>query len=205
MIVTSSAFPLFYSKYAEQEPPAQDPISEVDRVTLTCALRSMQESISQHWQQQGQSTEKANDPDDDQLQWSARVEASRFMCGVCSVLPTADTQLLYSVDQVPVGALTMLHRDETMNVPYVEIFVTHPGSSGAGAALLERAVKKSMEVGGLGQLMLSPTNSSIPAYEALGFTKTVDAMFLDPAKSEKWQLFDDAWRLINSVGERKTG
>ena len=205
MIVTSSAFPLFYSKYAELEPPAENPISEVDPVTLTHALRSMQESITQHWQQQGKSIGEANDPDDDQLQWSARVEAARFMCGVCSVLPPADTQLLYSVDQVPVGALTMLHRQEALNVPYVEIFVTHPGSSGAGAALLERAVKKSMEIGGLGQLMLSPIDSAIPAYEALGFSKIPEGMFLDPAESEKWHLFGDAWRLVNGVGEVKTG
>ena len=205
MIVTSSAFPLFYSKYTNQEQSAEDPISNVDLVTLTDALRSMKESISQDWRLQGEGMEETENRDDEQKQWSDRVEDAILMCNVYSALTPADAQFLYQVDGVPVGVITMDRRHQAINTPYIQVFVTHPGSSGAGAALLEQAVKKSIEYGGLGQLLVSPIDSSSPAYEALGFSKIAGGLLLDPAKSEKWQLFGDAWRLINSVGELKTG
>jgi hypothetical protein len=82
------------------------------------------------------------------------------------------------------------------SIPYIDALVTHPGSAGAGGALIEQAVNTSVEWGNDGMLKLAPVNGNAKkAYEAFGFVNSGKAMTLDPVDNDKWCQQDGQWRL----------
>jgi hypothetical protein len=103
-----------------------------------------------------------------------------------------DTVLAYYVGDQPIGVLVMSDR----SIPYIDALVTHPGSAGAGGALIEQAVNTSVEWGNDGMLKLAPVNGNAQkAYEAFGFVNSGKAMTLDPVDNDKWCQQDGQWRL----------
>lgn len=104
------------------------------------------------------------------------------------------TFLAYYVKNQPVGMLIMEEQPQNL---FITAIVTHPGSEGAGGALIEAAVNTSVKRGKDGKLELYPENENArKAYEALGFCKLRSNMTLDPDKSDKWCRQDDGqWRI----------
>jgi hypothetical protein len=95
--------------------------------------------------------------------------------------------------------------DNSREIPYVTHLVTHPGSVGAGGALIEQAINKSVEWGKEGRLELTRFNSNAEqVYESLGFVKSGLAMKLDPGgNNDKWSRQDDGeWRLKKHQGKK---
>lgn len=93
------------------------------------------------------------------------------------------------------GVITLSQVGEHFEVSTI---ATHPGSTGAGGALMEQAATLAEQSGHQGRLKLVPLQGSIKAYEALGFKPTgvEDYMQLDPRTSpDVWALQDGKWRL----------
>ncbi|MFM0069127.1 GNAT family N-acetyltransferase [Paraburkholderia aspalathi] len=113
--------------------------------------------------------------------------------------------LSYSVDDQPVGLMAM--KPIEGSPPSIEHFVTHPGSTGAGGALMERAVNTSVMWGHKGKVRLYPENDHAEkAYKSLGFVKATDGipgLSLNPATSDKWQQDQGGqWALAKHTGEK---
>lgn len=111
----------------------------------------------------------------------------------------------YYIDNKPVGMVIL----EGGSDPYISAFVTHPGSEGAGGALMEYAVnfiadqapKESENV----QIKLTPLKDAIGAYRQLGFIQEEDQMILNSDTlefKEKWCKQDGKWRLAKHVDKK---
>ncbi len=105
----------------------------------------------------------------------------------------------FFVGTQPVGLLTLSRHDGYFEV---DTIVTHPGTQGAGGALIEHAVNVAHEDRCGGALRLTPMQSSVPAYEALGFRSVADEMRLDPqARPDIWCRHETQWRLRKHLGK----
>jgi hypothetical protein len=96
------------------------------------------------------------------------------------------------LDGHPVGVMLL------ENGPPVEIgyMITHPGSSGVGATLVERAVNLSEAWGESGCVELTDNNAEArKAYIAMGFVDEGGQMKLDPSTSDRWVQQQGQWRL----------
>jgi len=93
----------------------------------------------------------------------------------------------YQVDNKNIGIL--LYSSSPASV-YIGYFVTHPGSEGAGSALIEEAINISEGMGKNGKLELFVENpDAFKTYEHFGFRPETNGvkMTLDPADSDgKW-------------------
>lgn len=100
------------------------------------------------------------------------------------------------------GLLSLSHADSETEVLQI---VTHPGGSGAGNTLMEKAVNESHKAGNHGIVHLNAENlESIALYEKQGF-KAVEEReghyILDPSKSEHWHQQDGQWGMKHNEGK----
>lgn len=178
------------------------PINELTGDAVTSMLEKFEENLtgwkipSSHVESSGGSTSTpsaVNILTDEQKAWNTRVEdtSDKINAGFVAAY-TDDTVLAYSVNDQPVGILVMSNTDP----PYILQMATHPGSTGAGGALIEEAVNKSQGWGKKGKLKLKPLNdAAAKAYEAWGFKRVASGMELDPLDNDKWIKTNGEWRL----------
>ena len=138
--------------------------------------------------------------------WNRRVQniatALRF------VKPDA-TNVAYVVNGQPVALMSLSRPNGFLSGKpraYLEIhaLASHPGTEGAGGALVEHAVNASKQAGLQGKVRLQALHSAIPAYQAMGFKRCLlrdGWMELDPAKSHKWIQQDGQWRLAKHAAK----
>jgi GNAT superfamily N-acetyltransferase len=178
------------------------PIKELTGDEVTTMLEQFEsnlsgwKTLSPHVAPTGSSTSTAsaeNTLTDEQKAWNTRVEdtVDKINAGFVAAY-TNDVVSAYFVNDQPVGMLVMSNLD----TPYILQMATHPGSKGAGGALIEQAVNKSQSWGKEGKLKLKPLNDAAAmAYEAWGFKRVATGMELNPLDNDKWGRQDGEWRL----------
>ena len=123
------------------------------------------------------------------------------------------TNVAYVVGGQPVAVLSMSQPKSSWTrkpLSFIQIhaLASHPGTEGAGGALLEHAVNCSQEAGLGGKVCLHALARAIPAYRAMGFKGSAfseSSMTLDPAKSDKWVQVEGRWRLAKHAGKAYAG
>jgi hypothetical protein len=182
---------------------SKPPIKEITGDEITSMLEKFEKNLG-GWKilsSHTQSTEKSsstdtsaqNIPSAEQNAWNKRVDdvVNKINAGFIAAY-TDDTTTAYSVNKEPVGMLIMTNAE----IPYVTQMATHPGQTGAGGALIEEAVNKSVSWGAEGKLRLKPENKDLdPVYEAWGFKRVPTGMELDPNGNDEWIRQDGKWRL----------
>jgi hypothetical protein len=91
----------------------------------------------------------------------------------------------------------MMLLKQSQNETEVATLSTHPGTSGAGETMIERAVNESQVAGHNGEVSLTSLNhASTKFYESLGFKQQGSEMKLKPAeRSDLWSQKDGTWTL----------
>lgn len=142
-----------------------------------------------------------------QERWNERLDATRAALGSLKegFNPEGIKSFAYCVGDRPVGILLL----QEGSPPYISDFVTHPGSEGAGGALLEYAVQVSVDRGMKGMLEIKPLDSDArEAYKKLGFVNsktTINMMTFDPntpENKEKWSQTNGELRLTKHAEKK---
>jgi GNAT superfamily N-acetyltransferase len=144
-------------------------------------------------------------PDAQRTAWNSRV---RDVTGALRFVRADAQNLAYQVNGTTVGLMSASHPLVAGRpAAFVEIhaLATHPGTRGAGGALVERAVDMAMQAGvnGVVRLVISQRRAR-GAYEALGFRWLGGGiMELDPARSDKWaRQGAGPWRLARHADKK---
>lgn len=135
--------------------------------------------------------------DDDAVIWNKRVESSSGEADVYRAkydnFPTSNFAYMLSGKAGALMRVTV--RDDIVKI---EDLSTHPGSSGAGEIMIEKAVCFSEKKGFKGCVSLYAAGNSKGFYKKLGFVETASegTMKLDPRQSELWVVMSgNKWRL----------
>ena len=98
----------------------------------------------------------------------------------------------YKLGDEPVALMKLDHKDGTE----IKWLTAHPGVSGAGQSMVEKAVSESTANNHGGVVKVVPRDESAGFYKSLGFKGNNAEMTLDPAKSKQWsQQEDGSWGL----------
>lgn len=159
---------------------------------LTVAAETMAKDIRENWK-----PEYGNKKEQDQevTNWNERHFNSTSLLLDLKLATSGHFEqrqaLVAKVGETPVGILYMNFFSST---PYIQDLVTHPGSSGVGCMLMEKAVNESYQHQQQGVLKLFPLDETCQkVYEKMGFVMMDDQnyMLLEPSKSDAW-WFDSA-------------
>lgn len=146
-----------------------------------------------------------------QEKWNSRLQDAQIMALPDNFMfdSEKDKCFAYLVDSMPVGVLLL----NGGAPPCISAFVTHPGSEGAGGALLEYAVnflsdqaikEKKAEF----KISLRPMGDAVEAYKRMGFIPNAEnkkMMILDSSTTEfkdKWCEHDGEWRLAKHADKK---
>jgi hypothetical protein len=142
-----------------------------------------------------------------QERWNERLDATEAALRSLKegFNPEGIKSFAYCIGGKPVGILLL----QEGSPPYISDFVTHPGSEGAGGALLEYAVQISVDRHMKGMLELKPLDSDArEAYRKLGFVKSktkINMMTFDPNTPEnkkRWIQKDGVPRLAKHADKQ---
>lgn len=99
------------------------------------------------------------------------------------------------------GMMTLTHSSSETTVEYL---ATHPGASGAGKTMIEKAVNESQAKGNRGEVTLeSLDDHSSEFYKSIGFqSQDGDEMTLKPSESELWTQQNGTWSLKENENKR---
>lgn len=154
---------------------------------LVAAAKAMEKDILENWKPEYGDKQKQ---DQEIKNWNERhFNGISLLCILKEATPEYFEQrqaLVAKVGETPVGILYMNFFSST---PYIQDIVTHPGSSGVGCMLMEKAVNESYQHKQQGILKLFPLDETCEkVYEKMGFVMMDDRtyMLLEPAKSDAW-------------------
>ncbi|MDO9711538.1 GNAT family N-acetyltransferase [Paracraurococcus lichenis] len=150
-------------------------------------------------------------------EWNKRLESTKHILNHLEYYYSEEWEVFgYVVGGVPIGILAMENIEPNEgfgikeNCTMIHYLVTHPGSSAAGAILVEFAVNYSERSGLNGAVALhSLDGEATRFYRSLGFieikkglTEDDPVMQLNPFKSAEWVKQDkNVWRLKRYVGQ----
>jgi hypothetical protein len=153
-------------------------------------------------------------------EWNQRATSSRAVARPIATFGNHDTATeRYSssgtevrtdaglVGNDPVALMLLAHKGGADPQTGIEYLATHPGTKGAGQAMLETAVSASQVEGHNGQVSLRSLSGSRAFFDKAGFKTTGNEgqMRLDPAAAEDiWSKSGSSWTLKSADGRDST-
>ena len=125
--------------------------------------------------------------------WGARAADAYNVAGSFRSSAEPGTAYAYRLGDEPVGLMDLVEGDDHSEINWL---ATHPGASGAGQALVERAVDVS-DARGHGGIVrtYSMSDASTGFYRSMGFRERGGNLRLDPGGSGNWTRNNGAWSL----------
>ena len=162
------------------------PIRKIPEEDFSTMVRDLRRDI-QHWQHPRENL--------DGMPAEFRTRSADAARMLTHATEPDEHNLGYFVGTRLAGVMSLARKGDEMEI---SIVVTHPGSTGAGGALIESAVNLAEEEGCQGKVKLCPLGGATKAYEALGFEPTGedDDLRVDPrASPDVWSRHDGSWRV----------
>jgi hypothetical protein len=151
------------------------------------APASQDASLAERW------TERSQDAQE--IGKSIRMQGARNTAAMPGIESSGTKTYSYNIgDDLSAALMTLKHGQSETELEYL---ATHPGTSGAGKTMIEKAVNESQAAGNRGDLKLSSdSDASDGFYQSMGFQFGNDGyMRLKPGENELWSQENGKWGL----------
>ncbi len=131
--------------------------------------------------------------------WAARADNAHGVAGNIALSRVPEGTYAYKLGNQPVGMMKLADKEDHTELTWL---TTHPGVSGAGQSLVEKAANVSEANGHGGAVRLTSRDEAATRfYGSVGFRGDRSDMRLDPARSGLWNNNNGSWSLNANDGK----
>ncbi len=125
--------------------------------------------------------------------WTDRTDNAHGIANSILQSKTTAGAHAYKLGEEPVAVMKLKDEGEHTDITWL---TTHPGVSGAGQTMVEKAANAAEQAGQDGRLKLTALDdTSAQFYRSVGFKGDKSGMSLDPSTSDLWEKQGSSWQL----------